>query len=258
MPVTVVRTTDVKNLSEFFWYGILGNGTPPTLVTARSVVQRVSITAAATLVRTILAARGAGHIAGADKGLMVALTAMRSAAVFTLGGKTFTFAAGDPPGTAVRAVDDDATLDLGALPTVATGTAGDQVAVVEYPPTYSGGLLSFISAIGGEPQDLRRDIRDKGALQHRKRMAVEGGIMTFSALYQNAKAGMSQFVDQDFIMVGERTDDRVGVVTEMLILYGCRMNAIPSPNESEGDSDSDVSIPVRYELLANVGETAAA
>lgn len=257
MPVTVTRTTDVKNLEEFFWYAILGSGTPPTLITARAVVQRVSLLTATTLVRTVLAARGAGHSAATNAGYMIALTAMRSATVFTLDGKTFTFAAGDPPGTAVTSIDD-ATIDLGAEPTVTGGTAGDQVAVVDQPQTYSGGLISYVTAVSGEPQDLRREIRDKGQLQHRKRMAVEGGIMTFSSKYQNAKAGLSKFVDQDFIMVGERVDDRVGVVTEKLILYGCRMNAIPNPNESEGDSDSEISIPIRYELLANVGQTATA
>ncbi len=257
MAVTVTRTALVKNLGEFFWFAILGNGTPPTLITARSVVQRVSFTAAATLVRTILSARGAGHSAAADKGYAVALTAMRSAAVMTLDGKTFTYAAGDPPGTALTSVDD-AAIDLGATPTVATATAGDQLAVVEQPPSYSGGSIPYITAISQESPELRRDIRDKGQLQHRKRMSVENGVMTFTAKYENAKAGLSKFIDQDFIMVGEREDDHSGVITEKVILYGARINSIPAPNESEGDTDTDVSIAVNYELLALVGQTAAA
>lgn len=257
MSVTVTRTAVVKGLDEFFWYAILATGTPPTLVTARSVVQRVAFTAAATLVRNVLAARGAGHTAADDKGYAVALTAMRSAAAMTLDGKAFTFAAGDPPGTAITSVDDTA-IDLGALPTVASATAADQLAVVEQPPTYSGGLIPYITAVSQESPDLRRDIRDKGQLRHRKRMAVENGVMTFTAKYENAKAGLSQFVDQDFIMVGEREDDRVGVVTEKVILYGARINSIPAPNESSDDTDTDTSIAVNYELLAIVGQTAAA
>ncbi len=208
MAVTVVRTSVVKNLDEFFWYAILGTGTPPTLITARSVVQRVSFTGGATLVRTILSARGAGHTAAADKGYAVALTAMRTAAVMTLDGKTFTFAVGDPPGTALTSVDDVA-IDLGALPTVASATAGDQLVVVEQPPTYSGGLIPYITAVSLEMPDLRREVRDKGALQHRKRMSMENGVATFTAKYENAKAGLSKFIDQDFIMVGEREDDRM-------------------------------------------------
>ena len=254
MSYVATRTAVVANLDEFFWHVILANGTPPTLITARSVTQRVAFTAAATLVRNILAARGAGHTAAADVGYAVALTAMRTAADITLDSKHFIFKIGDPPGTAIVQTTDEASIDLGALPTVTSATAGDQVAIVEQPPTYSGGLISYITAVSQESPDLRRDIRDKGQLQHRKRMAVENGVMTFTAKYENAKAGLSQFVDQDFIMVGEREDDRVGVVTEKVILYGARINSIPAPNESEGDSDTDTSIAVNYELLAIVGE----
>jgi len=203
-----------------------------------------------------LAARGAGHSAGADKGYAVALTAMRSAAVLTLDAKTMTFVAGDPPGTAVVNQDDSA-VDLGAAATVATDTAGDQVAIVEQPPSYSGGRILYITAVSQEAPDLRREIRDHGQLQHRKRMSVENGVMTFTALYENAKAGLSQFIDRDFIMVGEREDNRNGVITEKVILYGARINSIPAPNETEGDSDTEVSFAVNYELLAVVGEADA-
>ncbi len=253
MAVAATRTAVVKNLDEYFWFGILAGGTPPTLITSRSVVQRVSLTGGATLVRTVLAARGAGHSAAADKGYAVALTAIRSAMVLTLSAKTLTFVAGDPPGTAVVNQDDSA-VDLGALPTVATATAEDQVAIVEQPPTYSSGNQLYISAVSQEAPDLRRDIRDHGQLQHRKRMSVENGVMTFTQRYQSAKAGLAAFIDQDFIMVGEREDNRNGVVTEKVILYGARVNSIPALNESEGDTDADAAFAVNYELLAVVGE----
>ena len=253
MAVAATRTAVVKSLSELFWYAIVAGGTPPTLITARSVVQRVSLTGGATLVRTALAARGAGHSAAADKGYAVALTAIRSAMVLTLSAKTLTFVAGDPPGTAVVNQDDSA-VDLGALPTVATATAEDQVAIVEQPPSYSGGRILYITAVSQEPPDLRREIRDHGQLQHRKRMSVENGVMTFTALYENAKAGLAAFIDRDFIMVGEREDNRNGVITEKVILYGARINSIPAPNESIGDADTEVSFAVNYELLAVVGE----
>ncbi len=259
MSVTVSRTSIVKSLGELYWHAILDDSTPPSIVGARRVVQRVSFTAAATLVRTTASNRGAGHTAAAHKGYAVALTGMRSAAVMTLDGKTFTFAAGDPAGTALTSVDDT-TIDLGALPTVATATAGDQLAVVAQPPSYTWASqgIEYITAVSLEMLDLRRDIRDKGQLQHRKRMAQEGGVATFSAKYENAKKGLSKFVDQNFIMIGEREDDRNGVVTEKVLLYGCRINSIPAPNESEGDADSDTSIPVMFELMAIVGQTASA
>ncbi len=256
MVVAATRTAVVKNLDELFWFGILAGGTPPTLITARSVVQRVSLIGSSPPARTILAARGAGHSAVADKGYAVALTAIRTAMVLTVDGKTFTFVAGDPPGTAVVNQDDSA-VDLGAAPTVATDTAGDQVAIVEQPPTYSSGNQLYISAVSQEPPDLRRAIRDHGQLQHRKRMAIENGVMTFTQRYQSAKAGLAALIDQDFIMVGEREDNRNGVVTEKVILYGARVNSIPALNESSGDTDTDVAFAVNYELLAVVGEANA-
>ena len=155
----------------------------------------------------------------------------------------------------------DQTDDLTGEITVigASAIVGDEVALVAQAPTYTWASngISYITAVSQEPPDLRRDIRDHGHLQHRKRMSVENGVMTFTALYENAKACLSQYIDQDFIMIGEREDDRVGVVTEKVILYGARINSIPAPNESEGDSDTDTSFAVNYELLAVVGETGA-
>ncbi len=133
MGVTVTRTTVVKSLSEYFWYAVLDDTTPPSIVGARRVVQRIGMTGAATAEETILAARGAGFTAAAHKPYAVALTAIRSALVITLDAKALTFEAGDPPGTAVTNVDDSA-VDIGATPTYGTGTSGDQIALVAQPP----------------------------------------------------------------------------------------------------------------------------
>lgn len=254
MAIAAIRTSVIKNLDELFYYIVLGIADPPTVVSARAVTQRIGITAATTFERTVLAARGAGHTAAADKGYAVALTAIRSALVVTVDAKTFTFAAGDPPGTAVVNADDSA-VDLGANPSaVATGTAGDQVAIVEQPPTYTGGLIPYVTAASEESPPIRRDIRDKGQLQHRKKMSIENGVLTLTALYENAKKGLSKYVDQNIIVVGERIDDRHGVVTEKLIFYGSYINAIPAPTEAEGDTDTNIVIPISYELLAILGE----
>jgi len=256
MAVTATRTTVVHNLDELFWYAILDDTTPPSIVGARRVVQRGAMTAAAAATLSALAARGAGYSAAANKPYAVALTAIRSALVITLDAKTLTFEAGDPPGTAVPNVDDSA-VDIGATPTYASGTSGDQFALVAQPPTYSGGLLPFVTAVSQESPDVRRDIRDKGQLQHRKKMAIEMGTITLTAKYQNAKAGLAQFVDQDFILVGERIDDRAGIVTEKFFFFGAHINALQAPNESSDDTDTDIAIPVTYELLAIVGQSAS-
>jgi len=223
-------------------------------VSARSVVQRLAFTGAAALARTVAEARGAGHSAGADVGYAVALTSIKSNADITLDSKHFIFKTGDPPGTAIVQTTDEASIDLGAVPTVTSATAGDQVAIVEQPPNYSGGSIPFVTGASQEPPNLRRDIRDKGQLQHRKKMAIEHGILTLTALYENAKRGLSKYVDQEIIVVGERIDNRIGTVTEKMIFYGAHINNIPAPTESEGDTDTNISIPVTYELLAIVGE----
>ena len=257
MAVTVVRTAVAKNLDELFFYAIRDDSSPPSIVGARRVVKRGAMTGAAAAVVTALAARGAGYSTAADKPYAVALSSMKTALEITLDAKTLTFSVGDPPGTAVTNVDDSSVdISSGAI-TYSAGTSGDQFALVAQPPSYSGGLLSYVTAVSQEPPDLRRAIRDKGQLQHYKKMAIENGVITLTAKYQNAKAGLAAFVDQDFILVGEREDDRNGTITEKLVFYGARINALQAPNESEGDTDTDIAIPVSYELLAIVGQTAA-
>ena len=257
MSVTVTRTTVVANLDELFFYAVRDDSTPPSIIGARRVVQRIGMTGAATAEETALAVRGAGYSAAANKPYAVALTSIRSALVITLDAKTLTFAEGDPPGTAVTNVDDSA-VDIGATPTYGTGTAADQIALVAQPPDYSGGLLGYVTAVSQEPNDIRRGIRDRGQLQHRKKMSIEHGVITLTAKYQNAKAGLAAFVDQEFILVGERVDDRAGIVTEKIIFFGCHIDALQAPNESIGDTDTDIAIPVMYELMAVVGQTASA
>lgn len=256
--VAATRTSVVKNLDELFWYiqPLDTNDARLTIVTARAVTRRVSFTAAATLSSTTLEARGAGHTdPTADEGYVVALTSIRSAAVLTLDAKTNTFVAGDPPGTAVVNQDDSA-VDLTAVPTVATATAGDQVAIVEQPKavTWATNGIPYVTAVSYDTPPFRRDIRDKGQLQHRKRMAVENGVLTLTASYENAKRGLSKYVDQNIIVIGERIDDRYNTVTEKLIFYGAYIPAIPPLNESAGDTDTNCVVPINYELLAIVGE----
>lgn len=259
MGLAATRTTVVKNLNELFWYiqPLDTNDARLTIVTARAVTRRCVFTAAAVLSSTTAEHRGAGHTEPtSDKGYVVALTAIRSAAVLTLDAKTTTFVAGDPPGTAVVNQDDSA-VDLTAVPTVATATADDMVAIVEQPKavTWDTNGISYVTAATMDPPLLRRDIRDKGQLQHRKKMAVENGILNLTALYENAKQGLSKYVDQNIIVIGERIDNRIGVVTEKYIFYGAYINSIPAPTEAEGDTDTNIVIPISYELLAIVGES---
>lgn len=253
MTVDSTRTEVVKSLEEAFIAIVKAGGTPPTIVSARSVGQIIIATGATTLETHTDAYRGAGHT-GTAKAYAVALTAVRSAAVITIAAKTFTFAAGDPPGTAVPN-SDDSTIDITATPTIATATKGDMFAIVEQPPDYSADAaqIPYVTAKNEDPDPITRDIRYKGVLQHRKRMALQGGTLNLTALYENAKKGLSAFVDQDIIIIAEIEDDRSGTVTERRIYYGCRINSIPAPSEATGDTDSDCSIAARYELLAVVG-----
>jgi len=248
--MAVTRTAVVKNLEETFVSIVRANAN--TVVSARSVGQRVTILTATTLQAVITAVRGAGHAPGAVASYAVALTAINGATVLTIGGNTATFVLGDPPGTAIPF---SANVDPAATCTVTSGVAGDMFAIVQQPPAYASNLIGFVTAKSFEPDDLRRDIRDRGVLQHKKIMAMQGGVLTLTAKYENAKAGLSQYVDQHIIIVAERDDDRQGTVTEKEIFYGAYINAIPPPNETEGDTDTDVSIAVRVEMIAVVGES---
>lgn len=250
MPIT--RTAVVKNLEESFVHIV--RATANTVVAARSVGQRVSFPTDSTFVSETTAVRGAGHTGASVNAYAVALTAINSALDITIGGQQVVFVAGDPPGTAIPF---GAAIDIvGAITLLASSaTPGDLVAIVQQPPAFAAGLIGFVTAKSFEPDDLRRDIRDRGALQHKKIMAMQGGVLTLTAKYENAVAGLSKFVDQHIIVVAERDDDRQGTVTETEVFYGAYINAIPPPNETEGDTDTDVSIAVRVEMVAVVGET---
>ncbi len=245
------RTSVVKNMDECFVHIILA--TAATIVAARSVGGRHTVSAVDTLVGTILAARGAGHT-GSVAAYAIALTAIKAGNVITLDGQTATFITADPPGTAVPF---SATPDIAATPTavVAAAAVGDMFAIAAQPTYTASDLISYVTAKSAEPLDLRREIRDKGVLAHRKIMAQQGGVLTLSAKYENAKAGLSKFVDQDIIVICEREDNRNGVVTEKEIFFGARINAIPNLNETEGDTDTDLSIPISFEMYANVAGT---
>ncbi len=245
------RTSVVKNMEECYVHIILA--TAATIVAARSVGGRWTVSAVDTLAGTILAARGAGHT-GSVAAYAVALTSVIAGNVITLGGETATFITADPPGTGVPF---SGTPNIALTPTavVAATAVGDMFAIVAQPTYTTSDLISYATAKSVEPMDLRREIRDKGVLNHRKIMAQQGGVLTLSAKYENAKKGLSKFVDQDIIVICEREDDRNGVVTEKEMFFGARINAIPNLNETEGDTDTELSIPISFEMYANIAGT---
>lgn len=254
--MTVTRTPLVKALDDGFLYMVRANA--PSIVAARSVGQRIVVTGATTIGTPLTTAiRGAGYVgsggaAVAVAGYVVALTAVDAATVVTVDGQTATFAEGDPIGTAIPL---SANADIQAVPTVTAGVAGNMFAVVEQPPTYSGGFIKYLNSKSDEPAEIRRDIRDHGQLQHRKKNALEAGSLSLTELYTNAKDGIAKYIDQDIIVVLERDDDRGGVITEKEIYYGARINVTPPVNESTGDTDSDVTVTMSYEHKVIVGES---
>jgi hypothetical protein len=251
--MVATRTPVVKNLDEGYLYAVRAN--TPSIVAARSVGQRIVATGASTIATPLTeAVRGAGYAgsSGAVSAFAVALKSVDAATVITIGAETATFAIGDPPGTAVPFTG---AIDIQAVPTIASAVAGNMFAIVEQPPAYSAGRIDYVQSKSHEPAELSRDIRDKGSLTHRKKTIAENGVLSIGSFYENNQAGLSGFAGQDIILVLERDDDRQGVVTEKEIYYGARINVAPPLNESAGDTDTDTTLSISYELMAIVGES---
>lgn len=251
--MVATRTNVVKNLDEGFLHMVRANAN--SIVASRSVGQRFSATGAASIGTPLTdAIRGAGYAgsSGTVLAYAIALTAINDATVITIGGETATFAAGDPPGTAIPF---SAAIDIQGVPTITSGVAEDMFAIVEQPPSYSSGRIDFVQSKSNEPAELNRDIRDKGSLAHRKKNALEMGVLSLTSFYENNQAGVSKYAGQEIIVVLEREDNRAAVVTEKEIYYGARINVTPPINESTGDTDSDITVSVNYELMAIVGES---
>jgi len=254
--MVATRTNVVKNLDEGFLYITRANAN--SIVASRSVGQRFSVTGATAIATPLTdAIRGAGYVGsgGAAATVLayaVALTAINDATVVTVGGETATFAEGAPPGTAIPF---SGVIDIQAVPTVTSGVAGDMFAIVEQPPTYSTGRIDYVQSKSDEPAELNRDIRDKGSLAHRKKNALEMGVLSLTSFYENNQAGVSKYAGQEIIVVLERDDDRGNVISEKEIYYGARINVTPPINESTGDTDSDTTVSINYELKIIVGES---
>lgn len=253
--MSVTRTNIVKQLDEGFLYAV--RRVELTIEAARSVGQRITALTATTLIALTTAARGAGYVgsggaAATVSAYAVAISAIRSATTVTIGAETALFPAFSPPGTAIPFTG---VIDIQAAPTIAGATVGDKIAIVEQPPALTdANLIDYVTSKSGEPLPLTRDIRDRGVLRHRKKMSQEGGTLTLSEKFQNFATGLPAYVDQDLIVVVEREDNRCGVVTEKEIYYGAHIEMSPSLNETEGDTDTDMSPVITYELRAVVGE----
>lgn len=236
-------TNRVKNLDEAFVH-IVRSG----FNSKQGMGQIVTITGATTAVQKLGVERGAGET-GIETLYAVALTSVNGVTDFSIDGNALdsAFAVGDPPGT-IRSI---ASGDIAAAITAITGgVSGDQFGIFKRPPAYSSGLIPYVTAKSSEPLPGKRDIRDRGALTDRKKMAQQGGVLNLTARHENANAGLSKFVDQDILVILEREDNRAGVVNETEIYYGSYIHALPGPNESEGDTDTDVTVAIPYETIA--------
>ena len=235
-----IRTARVKYLEESVVH-IVRSGFTQIV----GVGQIITITAANDGVQKLDAFRGAGETGTVDM-YAIALKAVNAVTTFTIDGKTLStsFAAGDPPGT-MKLIDSG---DIAGALVVSAGVAGDQFAIVKRPPAFTDGLIPYVTAKSVEFLDIRRPIRDRGALNHRKKMAQQGGVLNLTAKYENVLAGLGKFVDQEIVIILEREDNRDGTVVETEFYYGAHIPALPGPNESEGDTDTAVTVAVNFEL----------
>lgn len=236
-----IRTALVKNLEESFVH-IVRSGFTQIV----GVGQIITITGASSSVSKTDAFRGAGET-GSVPMYCIALKAVNAAYNFTVDSQALStaYAIGDPPGTMKLIPSGDI---AGTIAAVSSGVAGDQFAIVKRPLAFADGLIPYVTAKSVEFLDIRRPIRDRGALNHRKKMAQQGGVLNLTAKYENVLAGLGKFVDQELVVILEREDNRDGTVVETEFYYGAHIPALPGPNESEGDTDTDVTVAVNFEL----------
>jgi len=179
---------------------------------------------------------------------VIALTKVEKATKVMLNDTDYvTFAAGDPKGTCLTGTLTKA-VSNGGVATFVNGVAGEQFVVMKDPSLTSADtqLVYVNSKSGSENSPAERAVFDKGIFKGVKRaVRTEPDTLSITQGYQAHDKGLAQFKGQRFNLLLERDDSRNGTVTEKEYYFDC-FDPNAGPNESSGDSDSDVSYELQY------------
>ena len=163
------------------------------------------------------------------------------------GTTTVAFTAPHPAGLA-KAV----TIITGLASTVSSGGVAGQV--FDMMKVYDLSAVTaekFTQNMSGATPVLSREVRDKGTLNHRKVMANVERTISVNQLFTNFDNGLAKYAQIPSVIAVIREDDQAGLETEVELYYQCYFQG-PHPNESLGDSDSDMTYDIRFERFASV------
>ena len=161
-----------------------------------------------------------------------------------------TFAAGTVPNQAVQVTIGGIALS----PVLATGGAAKNVFEIlrGFPDYGSNDYGKYVRTKSSEEGERTLDVRDKGNLQHRKRIADVVRTLSIGHDYVNQQEALLSVAGTDTVLIYERQDDREGVTTETTVFFQARNNMTKTANESEGAEISDITTDFRFERSYNL------
>jgi len=193
----------------------------------------------------------ANDVANGDTVFVIALTPVRAATTINLNATdSVAFSDGDPIGKCKSKVITQTVSNFLTTSALQAGTfsAGDEFLILKNPDVDSGdGLFLYVQS-KSETQNLpsERPYYDKGIFKGVVKPARnEPHSLSISQHFQAHDKGLLAFKGHRFNMLIERDDNREGTVTESEYYIACQcLNA--GPNESTGDTDSDVQLEIQY------------
>ncbi|GEM_PF-3057489 len=158
------------------------------------------------------------------------------------------FHGGDPIGTCkTKVISSGKTLSASSLAT-GGGKPGDEFLVLKNPDVDSAdGLLLYVQSKSDTPNERSEKLYyDHNIFRGHKVIArTEPNTLSIGQHFQAHDKGLLGFRGHRFNLLVERDDNREGTITEKEYYIGCHFpNA--GPNESTGDSESDVSFDIQY------------
>jgi hypothetical protein len=238
----MARTDVLKMLEEMYWYAVGEESTGQhfaTLIvtgaTGVTIRERDAYSSGYTGDLLIIPKYGIGW--GNTGPTVTAATGTANDAAFS---------AGDPPNAAKKV-----TVTGGAATyfTVASGTAGEVFEVYRLPSYSSSNEVDWITSVSGNPSPGKRNVYLRGSLNHRKRVFAQDKSLSIGLNYTNATSELLKYAGNPFTLIGERQDDDAGVTTESVVIFGCFFEW-GFPNESLGDTDTELSVDVMYADIA--------
>lgn len=233
----------VKNLDELYLYAALTpyvnygdhyqcrvqTGTPNTFQTA---------------VGTETGGMGIGDVV-----YVLAVSAVRDAIDIKLNATDeVSFSVGDPKGTLKKFT---LTVAIDSVPTIGTtdGQPGDIFIILQDPVVDTATVTpeSYITSLNDtESGENPRAVFDKGIIKGQKLIAQEETPnLSVGQKFSANDKGLLRLKGQFFNFLGERDENRLGVVSEQYYWFGCYFGE-GGPSESSGDSDSENSLEIGY------------